>query len=74
MAVGDRRQRLDVDVDGVERILGERGAVGQHDRDRLADIADLVVRDHRLLERLEGRQRLQPHRNDRHPLAHIAWR
>ena len=43
-AVHDRRQRLDVERDRVERILGDGGAVRQHDRDRLADIAHLVVR------------------------------
>ena len=45
--------------------------VGQHDGERLADVAHLVVGDHRLLERLELRQRLQPHRDDRHPARHV---
>ena len=40
-------------------------AVGHHDRDRLADVAHLVVGDHRLLERLELRQGSQPQRNQR---------
>ena len=35
VAVGDRRQRLDVDLDQAERILGDAGAVGEHHRDWL---------------------------------------
>ena len=66
VAVGHRRQRLDVDTDQVERVLGDRRAVGQHDRDRLADIADLAVGDDRLVKGFELRQRLQPDRDPRH--------
>ncbi len=55
-AVGHRRQGLDIDRDRLERVLADRRAFGEHDRDRLAHIADLVGRDHRLLERLELRQ------------------
>ncbi len=71
-AVGDRRQRLDLHLDGLERVLAARHAVGQHDRDRLADVAHLVVRDHRLLVGFELRQRLQPHRDDRRAARHVG--
>ena len=43
VAVGHRRQRLDVERDGVERVLGQRRAVGHHHGDRLADVAHLAV-------------------------------
>ena len=69
--VGDRRQRLDLDLDQPDRVLGDAGAVGQHHRDRLADIAHLRLGDHRLHEGLEIRQRLQPERDarDRLPMS-----
>ena len=70
--VGHRRQRLDLDRDRFQRVLADGDAVGQHHGDRLADIAHLVVRDHRLLERLELRQRLQPHRDDRRAARHVG--
>ena len=56
----------------LQRVLADRDAGGQHHRDRLADIAHLVVGDHRLLERLELRQRLQPHRDDRRAARHVG--
>ncbi len=71
VAIGDRGQRLDVDLDQAERVLGNAGSVGEHERDRLADIAHLRLRDHRLAEPLEFRQRLQPHRHARHALADV---
>ena len=37
-------KRLDIDDDRLQRILGQRDAVRDDDRDRLADKADLVVR------------------------------
>ena len=67
IAVGHRRQRLDIDLDRFKRILGDRRAVGHHNRNRLADVADLVVRDDGLKILLERRQRLLPHRNDSVP-------
>ena len=72
VAVGDRRQRLDVDLDQPERVLGDAGSVGEHDRQRLADVTHLAVRDHGLPERLEVRQWLQPHGDARHALAHVC--
>ena len=73
LAVGHRRQRFDVERDRIERVLGERRAVGDDDRDRLADVAHLVLGDHRLLVRLELRQQLLPHGDDR-DVADIACR
>ncbi len=72
--VGDRRQRLDLDVDERQRVLGNGGRVGEHERDRLADVTHLALRYHRLRERLEIRQRLQPHGDARHAVAHILGR
>ncbi len=66
VAIRHRRQRLDIDHDRFERILGNRRAVRHDDGDRLADIAHLVVGDDRLLVALELRQRLLPQRNFRH--------
>ena len=64
--IRDRRQLLDVEVDRADTVLGQRGAVRQHDRDRLADIADAVGGDHRLQEALRSGQRQQTQRNSRH--------
>ena len=64
-AVCDRRQRLDVERDQFERVLGQRLGVGDDDGDRLADVAHFVLGDDRLLERLELRQQLLPHGDDR---------
>ena len=63
---------LDVERDGVERILGGAGAFGQHDRDRLPDIADLAVGDDRLFERLERRRGFLPQRNPRDRRADVG--
>ena len=72
--VGDRRQRLDIDLDQPERVLGDCRRVGERERDRLADVTHFAFRDHRLRERLEFRQRLQPHGHARHIVAHIRGR
>ncbi len=42
--VGNRRQRLDLDLDQADRILGNGRALRQHQRDRLAHIAHLSFR------------------------------
>src|SRR5262249_1823686 len=52
-----------VEGDGIEGVLGGRGTFGQRDRDGFADIADLVVGDDGLLERLEGGRGVLPQRN-----------
>ena len=71
-AVHDRGEGLDVERDGVERILGGAGAFGQHDRDRLPDIADLAVGNDGLLERLERRRGFLPQRNPRNGGADVG--
>jgi hypothetical protein len=69
---GRRRQGFDVERDRLQRILGRRRAVGDHDRDRLADIADLAVRDHRLLMGFERRHLFLPERYLRDGAEHRA--
>ena len=71
VTIGHRRKLLDVDLDQAQRILGNAGTLREHERERLADVAHLRFRDHRLAERLEIRQRLQPHRHARHPIADV---
>ena len=71
-AVHDRGEGLDVERDGVERILGGAGAFGQHDRDRLPDIADLAVGNDGLFERLERRRGFLPQRNPRDDGADVG--
>ena len=63
---GDRRQLFDIEGDRADPVLGQRRAVGQHDRDRLADIAHAVGRDHWLQEALRPGQRQQTQRDARH--------
>ena len=70
-SVGDRRQRLDVEFDQGERVLGDGRAVGDHQGDGLADEAHLGLGDDRLGKRLERRHRREPDRNERHR-AHFA--
>ena len=74
MAIGDRRQRIDVDLDGVRGVFGDRDAVGEHERQRFADIAHLAVRQHRLLERNERRHRLQAYGDGRNRRAEVGAR
>ena len=66
MPVRDDRQLLDVKLDRLDTILGNGCRVGQHDRDRLADIAHPVQGDDRLAERLGSGRCLQPQRDFRH--------
>ena len=62
-AARDRRQWLDGERDRIEGVLCGAGRLRQHDRDRLAHVAHLVVGDHGLLERPERRGRILPQRN-----------
>ena len=71
-AVGNRGERRDLDRDHLGRILGERRGFGDDHSQRLADIADLAGRDHRLLERDEGIELLLAERNGRH-LAEVSF-
>jgi hypothetical protein len=74
VTVGDRRQRFNIDFDQPERIFGDAGAVGEHKGEHLADVAHLGLGDHRLPERFEIRQRLQPHGNAGHAVADVLGR
>ena len=44
--VRHRRQRLELDLDALRRVLGDRAALRDHHRDRIADVADLVAHQH----------------------------
>ena len=44
-----RRQRLEIELDQLRRVLGGIAAVRHDDRNRLADVADLVMGQQRLL-------------------------
>ena len=68
--VGDDRQRLDIKDDRVDRVLRLRGIVGDHHGHRLADVAHLGVRDHRLLEGLDPGHRVRAQRDRRHDAVH----
>jgi len=65
------RQLLDIDADRVQCVFGYRGAVGEHHRDRLADIANLSLCNDRLMIGCENRQRLQPYRDPWHWAADL---
>ncbi len=62
----NRRQLLDIECDRTEPVLGQRRAVAQHDRDRLADIAHAVGRDYRLQKPLGPGQGQKAQRDARH--------
>ena len=74
VAVGDRRQRFNIDFDQPQRIFGDPCGIGEHEGEHLADVAHLGLGDHRLPERFEIRQRLQPHGNARHAVADVLGR
>ena len=67
-AVTHRRQGLVIDQDRSSRVLGAMAAVGDDDRQRLADIADLVAREAELRDQLADRRVGHQHRHAR--LAH----
>ena len=62
LRIGGASQRLEIDVDQLERVLGEIAALGDHADDRLADMAHLVARqrqDRRRVIALHARGREQ---------------
>ena len=63
-AARDRGQRFDGEGDGIQRVLGERRAVGHHHGDGLTDVAHFLGGDHRLLEVRVFRQQFLPHGDD----------
>ncbi len=54
LGIDHRRQLLVVDLDQLERVLGDIAALGGDDRDRLADVAHAVERHAALLDRRIG--------------------
>ena len=48
LGVDDRRQFFDIPAHQLGRVFGLMAGFGDNDRDRLADVADLVVRQDRL--------------------------
>jgi len=66
VAIDHRGQRLDVDVDRIGRVFGERGRVRHHHRDRLAYVVHFPGSNDRLLVRHELRQRREAQRDARH--------
>ena len=48
--IGNGRQQLISNVDGLRRDASGFGRVGGHDRDRLADVTHAPAREHRLVE------------------------
>ena len=66
------RQRLDLDGDQLQRILGDRGRFGDHNGDGLADIAHLAAGDHRLFVGHEIAQRDQAQRDGGHRVADLG--
>src|SRR5207249_6688178 len=59
--VGDGRQRVVVDLHRLERVLGQVAALGDDERDWLADVADLVARERRLQAGDDTRAGAKPH-------------
>ena len=60
--IDHRRQRFQIERDQGQRVLGDAAAFGHHHRDRLADISDLVLRQHEGIDmeaECAGRQRLR---------------
>jgi len=73
IAIGHRRHRLDIDRNGLQRILGQSRRVGDDDGQRLAHITHLAVGNDRLFEAPDFRRRIVTQRNGRH-LADIGGR
>ncbi len=55
--IDHRRQRLEIDLDIVERVFGNVAALGNDDGERLADVADLVPGERHLGALVEDRAR-----------------
>ena len=70
--VGDCRQFVEVHFDRGGEVLGLGAGRGDADGDGLADMAHLVLREHRLLRRLEAGQRTD--RDDRRDAGQIGGR
>jgi hypothetical protein len=64
--IRDGRQLFDIEGDRADPVLGYCRAVGQHDGDRLANIAYAVGHDNRLQEAPRAGQGQKPQRDARH--------
>ncbi len=62
VAIGNGGPMVDIEHDRLRRVLGALGAVGQHNGDRLADIADHGIGQHRLRKRCD--RRIRPSKRD----------
>jgi hypothetical protein len=65
LPIDDRRKRFDLDIDQIERVLGNLARLRDDDRDRLADETDLVGGDRPLQKALHARHRRKPQRDER---------
>ena len=65
-AIGDRRQLFKIQDERPDPVFGERRAIRQDDRDRLADITQATRCNDRLKEPLGPGQRQQAQRDGRH--------
>ena len=72
IAITHRRQFVDLQHDGFERILCARACVGDNQRNRFADVTHLVTGDHRLLEHQQRRMGFLAQRDARHHRADIG--
>ncbi len=59
--VEDRGQLVVIHVDERQRLLGDVRVLGEHDRDRLADMTHYVDRQHRLVVKGRAVERLRHH-------------
>ena len=52
--IGDGGKRIGVDLDQAKRVFGDGAALGDHERDRLAHIGELVARERIGIDRRSG--------------------
>ena len=71
-AIGDRRDALDVDLDQLARVLGERATSRDHDGERLSDEPHFIPGDDRLDEPFETLDRSETDRNGGNDVADIG--
>ncbi len=72
LTVRDCGQRLDIEIEMIERVLRNTRRIRQHHGDRFADVANLAIGQHWLVKRLKLRKRLQPERNPWHDATKIG--
>ena len=72
--IGDRGQHLVIDVDLLARVLRLRQGLGDHDRDRVADVVRLVAGDRRMRRHLHRRAVLRRDRPAADQIADLVGR